>query len=1426
MADIPACRRARFDIIDLSYRPSRGKSFFPLDCVRDYLTEERIKEILCCVCDQCKTHRKYFNGDEPLQYQKSIMGEPRTKERLDNRKHNLFALLIYVEHPVLIMGFAERGKTDWFLEVAMSWFNAENIKLCTGDYSIYDQKSFSRFVTEFIKHLPEFSVPHMESGDFTHYDDGVILPFIEEEEIGQRIDKQARLASESKKGKVIRFKIYKAYQRFPHASTVTWFARKKIESLEMQFYLEKTRLGFADDFKNPHIVKLIKAYRIGDSVNLIMPLARTNLAHLLREPALQYGETREGPPESCNAWVQLLGVANALRQISALGEQDSVRVRLCMHLDLKPENILIDDDGNWVITDIGQAALTYGNGRTPRDSETNAYAPPEIDNPTLLFGPKYDVWSLGCIFLEVTAFVVRGYAGLSGSSPPAEPFEGLDSVRKAGPSWAAGRSDERFFYQDSYLSEPVVKREIITFMQNLENRAVGGDRNSETSQAFCRKILHLITRMLKPNVDDRIDIAEVVRILSDAIEQANFKVTLGRGAAMEPASGETRVGGPQLSSLSLWHYSVSEKRWEAASLEAFESETGGMRLGLWKHQGNPYDIAFLRGHVKILPLYAFWLPDFSETSKAWIQLSFLTHGPVSMVANTEFSFSGIASSSALDAAHLVQSTLTSQTIEGCFTVESVELKRVVPLGGKIWNKGLRLIGSSKAGEKAKEYVESLDLGSATVHLWVEKADEAADRLQGTHTSSSQETPYGRQPRLERHYSSTYKELPPRRVVLYLHHSRFICTIKIDVNWVLDVEGDDPDPCVLLFKPNQPQRDPHFVASWLRPTPEEQADHVPAGIPLSPPVLRYMENHDRFEADRFKVRFRSPEECWEFQQKYRIIKKAWDLERLELEKTQGYTPMNRRPVRKQHSDSPSIISITTPKHRARFPVMYNLKKTSTLVNGVSDERALEISRPVSPGATGSSQGFTKKRNIQGLKQIRLDSETSDSTSSKTSPLEAEDFASPYALDTGLPGMTTQNMLLSHITCEQSCTVEPFRWDQQASGKTLQPMHIDLPTNSPHKGEHDMVAEYRNQNFNQHSKIATQGQADHISSQNVEIDLTLDDSNTRSEQASVHDEPADCLAMESTLENELLQPNADEKSFEHVSPKAETFNQAGPTGFAEHQISEGIAPSQRSSYAPNTEEQHVLQVSGIAADSEKALTAGPPTDSGYASRSRGAESLAGNNVPGTIEVPTKEVVEGLEADDDILSVASDGFDIQSEGSVETLPVEVEGKLHLARLLATDPDLGPVCKAVLSRMDRHRFIDAARKLLKAYYRNLLENSKTEREKRSVALLKSRRGRTRIGAVIAHIVQTEDIEPEERLRDALEESRNRAEYLNTWIAKMPQNIGPAVAPPLFHEEDLRPSPENDENDELGSVLAGIGPNRLSGITWRYPGSGLDPRL
>jgi serine/threonine protein kinase len=290
---------------------------------------------------------------------------------------------------------------------------------------------------------------------------------------------------------------------------------------------------------------MLKAYKHGHTFNLIFPLAKTNLDHLLRDPDLDCIESVQGPVESRSYWMQLLGIAKALGKIGGPRGNDSIfgsdmpEQYRGVHFDLKPANILIDDNNNWVISDFGQSSFRPTGDSTSRvvnQGGTDAYAPPEIDNLDAEFSRRYDVWSLGCITLEVTAFTILGYAGLNGCTE----WPGLDAVRTTQAA-RTRRTDSRFFCQDLYHGQYTVKGEVINFMEFLKK--ADSVREQQKSRVFIERILDLTMKMLEPMAEDRIEIGEVIRLLESIIEELNDDK---QPVEMVAVHGERSIGEPEI----------------------------------------------------------------------------------------------------------------------------------------------------------------------------------------------------------------------------------------------------------------------------------------------------------------------------------------------------------------------------------------------------------------------------------------------------------------------------------------------------------------------------------------------------------------------------------------------------------------------------------------------------------------------------------------------------------------------------------------------------------------------------------------------------------------------------------------------------------------------------------------------------------------
>ncbi|KAI9775342.1 MAG: hypothetical protein M1839_001258 [Geoglossum umbratile] len=142
--------------------------------------------------------------------------------------------------------------------------------------------------------------------------------------------------------------------------------------------------------QHPHIVELVSTYTIGTELGLLLlPVAKCNLREFLATQSLRFNKGR-----FLNQTYGCLSVALAFLH------SNSIR-----HKDIKPENILVCLDGNFnvLLTDFG-LARNFENGASAStgkpDSWTYRYIAPEVYGYKRR-GRKSDVFSLGCVFLEI-----------------------------------------------------------------------------------------------------------------------------------------------------------------------------------------------------------------------------------------------------------------------------------------------------------------------------------------------------------------------------------------------------------------------------------------------------------------------------------------------------------------------------------------------------------------------------------------------------------------------------------------------------------------------------------------------------------------------------------------------------------------------------------------------------------------------------------------------------------------------------------------------------------------------------------------------------------------------------------------------------------------------------------------------------------------
>ena len=167
--------------------------------------------------------------------------------------------------------------------------------------------------------------------------------------------------------------------------------------------------------EHPNLVTLVATYYYKKGYYLLFPWASGgNLREFWTRGPLDGPEFKLWVAEQC------VRLANGLAKIHDCSAAVRDEEKDCgLHGDIKPENILCFEDPDTKLGDlrISDFGLTDFHSRltksqiTPTRANSPTYAAPEIALGKHL-SRRYDIWGLGCVFLEMIVWIILGQRGL------------------------------------------------------------------------------------------------------------------------------------------------------------------------------------------------------------------------------------------------------------------------------------------------------------------------------------------------------------------------------------------------------------------------------------------------------------------------------------------------------------------------------------------------------------------------------------------------------------------------------------------------------------------------------------------------------------------------------------------------------------------------------------------------------------------------------------------------------------------------------------------------------------------------------------------------------------------------------------------------------------------------------------------------------
>ncbi|KAI1370663.1 kinase-like domain-containing protein [Hypoxylon crocopeplum] len=402
------------------------KDFLTPHCLRTLLPAERVRRHLRRLYeDAIQADYKPLNKNTNYYLELICPRNQFTDDSIDaghNTYIRLFATLVLIDKGLDVFRFIDEGISDEKLPAT------EHSIACTREWGRHRDRD------EFYIWQWKTSIPFLAYGEHKVFDAQVVLPFLKSSTMRSNSLHSGQLGRKTHitpiteaggYGEVSYVEIHpqrhdfnKFFRSLPKQEGP--FALKKLfgtdpTQIEDGFKKEVRMLKKFDGKVHPHIVTILTTFQYGNHYYLLFPWAECDLGRYferIRNPIRGLERVR-WLSEQCFKIMEAIHLIHNPPDLNTLKPDKKLFGR---HGDIKAENILVfrsqKGKENLVLSDFGQGSVHHdwskSNIPNKKISTTPGFRPPECDMEDGRISRAFDVWTLGCLFLDLLTWLLGG----------------------------------------------------------------------------------------------------------------------------------------------------------------------------------------------------------------------------------------------------------------------------------------------------------------------------------------------------------------------------------------------------------------------------------------------------------------------------------------------------------------------------------------------------------------------------------------------------------------------------------------------------------------------------------------------------------------------------------------------------------------------------------------------------------------------------------------------------------------------------------------------------------------------------------------------------------------------------------------------------------------------------------------------------------